>query len=338
MFNDTEDLRRFVPQIHKHFDYENDLKVQVSQAIELYISPYFGQDILNDLQTKYAASNLVDPIELVLYNVLQHAAGYYMYADLLKFNAFNMTPRGPQESISADGNSRPAENYKVNDARRMASQRADMYLDKALEYAEQQISHADNIGSSVLEKWTESQAYQELFSLLVWSYDQLRQHLPSVSSRRILFAARYAFLTVQKTIIAPNLGDELSLLVAAVKDRHTTALPAEYISLLAVVQPVIIYRGMLTAIPGLRIEIEEGGLHFRSYDGPLTKQLSGANDNAIRHFMSQLQPLATAAEADLQKYLQSATGLNVPAQDLSGPDGEEFHGPDLYSSGGSAFF
>lgn len=297
IFKDTADFRNHCPQLSKQFDWPT-LSIMSEQAQQMYVEPYLGAEFLAELATKYAGSPSAE--EAVAIGLLQKAVAFYTYMDLINTHGVKVTDRGIQESYSDDSTSRPAGHYQRNDARLQAANWADQYLDKLLAYLE-----ATVIGDKTkFEKWQESDAYKNLFSNLIWSFDQFKRFIQGVQSRRILFAITPQINWVQQRDLKPLLGEtQYNELIAAIQERPDTALSDKLVALIDHVQPWLAVTAFNEAIPSLRLQYREGGIHFITYDGPLTKSLTSASNDGIRHLQTQLQEKSQGAWTTLTRWL-----------------------------------
>ena len=299
LFTSTADFKESVPQIHLNFPWEKELKPLTDQSAKIYVVNLIGEELYQELVSQVAGQSLTaDNISLLEH--LKPAVAYYTYMEMTTSHAVHMSSMGLQQSISNDGTSQPANNYLRNDAREQAANRADWFLDQTMEFLESQVL-ADN---TKFPLWQSSSVYQDFFELFIWQTDQLNKWVRSIRSHRALFTFRHNLRWVQEREIKPLLGEDLyNDLFSKIKARPTTPLSPEDSKLIETIQPYLAIQGILEAIPENRVEISQGGIHFRTYDGPLANARQQANNEAIRHIMSELSGKSEGALATLKKFL-----------------------------------
>jgi hypothetical protein len=331
IFKDTPDFKRHCPQIHKAFSWD-ELGPLSEQAQQLYVQDYLGEAFYSELETAYlSGSPSAEQAKAI--DLLQKAIAYYTYTDLILSQSIHVATRGVQESVSDDSTSRPASHYAKNDARKHAANRADMYLDRLLQYLEESVIETN----SLFTTWQSSEAYNSIFSSFIWSYESLTKYLQGIRSRRILFAIRAQIQWVQDRDLRPILSDAVfDDVISKIRTRPTTALSTELTSLIEKVRPWLATKAFLEAIPTLRLEYREGGIHFLSYDGPSSRQLSAANDSAIRNLMTQLEAKSDGAWATLVRWLD-ANADDYPGVVIQGEEGEDgyIYKPQVFDNPGS---
>lgn len=296
-FKSTNDFRLIVSQLHKEFSWEV-LKPMTEQACHAYVTRYLSKEFVAQLEA-LVGTTIADEAVSTAVDLFRHTVACYTYMDLLLTQSVKVADRGVQESVSDDGTSRPASHYTRNDARLFFSQRADEYLDDLLKHLEATV--VDD--PTAFETWQDSEAYKELFSCFIWSYDQMKNYIQGIKSRRILYAIRAQIMWVQQRDLQPLLGDQFDTLIDAIRNRPDTALTQEQEDLIKMIQPWLAAQSFLEAIPSLRLQFREGGIHYLTYDGPVTKSLESAADAGVRHLQSQLEGKAAGAWTALTKWI-----------------------------------
>lgn len=297
VFKSTEDFKKVVPAIHLQYNWEKELKRMTQQAAELYVTDYMSQAEYDLLVTNYTANTLTTEQDALLPYV-RKAVGYYTYMRMHDTLSVHMSAQGLQESHS--DYTQPASNYAKNDSKLDASKVADRYLGDLLAFMEKEVI-ATNTKYAL---WQASDAYNDIFELFVWDTATLAKHT-GLNSRRVLQMLRHSIRWVQERDICGIVGETLYLdLVAKVKARPTTALTTAFNSLLQKIQPFLAVQALLEAIPSFRVEMADGLLHFRSYDGPRTRAFTEMNEGTIRQYMGQLEAKAAGARTSLEKFLE----------------------------------
>ena len=301
IFKDTPDFKASVPVMHRSVPWEEEISPLTDQAADAYVIPYIGKELYDELSTQVSGNALTTDNSALLVH-LKKSVAYYTYMDMLTSHAAHMSSMGLQESLSSDGTSRPASNFVRNDARQQAANKADFYLDQTLLFLEKQVLS----DGTKFPLWKNSEVYQDFFELFIWSTPQLTRWIKGIKSHRAMFSIRHNIRWVQEREIAPLLGEDFyNDLQTKIKERPTTALTSEYADLLSKIQPYLANQSMLESIPEHRIEIANGGIYFRTYDGPLGQVRQTATNEAIRHLMLHLKSKADGALATLKKFLSN---------------------------------
>ena len=333
LFTGTEEFKAAVPEIHRHFDWEKELKPLTEQAELLYLQPYLGEEFLAELTTQVEAQTLSTE-NATLIAKLRPALGYYTFHDMLTSMAAHMTQMGLQVSNASDGSSQPAAHYLRNDMREHAANRADTFLDLALTHMEQKVSASPGGFAT----WYNSSIYSEFFELFIWLSSQFTRWVKGLKSTRALYAIRHNLRWVQERDLQPLLGEELYAdLLLKIRERHTTALTEEYQALINKIQPYLALQSVVEAMPEHRVEMSHGGIYFRTYDGPVAQARQQASDTAVRHVLTQLTAKAQGAMATLKQFLidQADDYSLYTAPDLL--NGESVNQPTIINGKGSLF-
>lgn len=318
--------------IHRHFDWNAELKDMTIQAADLYVVKYMSQAEYDALATAYA-SNTMTAEQTALLPYVQRAVAYYTYMLMHDTHQVHMTPQGLQESYSDDGTSRPASNWAKFDSKSNAANFADSYMDKLMAFMEKQAVDANEYAL-----WQASDEYQSVFELLLWDSSQLGMYLEGGNSRRLLHDIQPSMRWVQDRDILPMLGETLyEALRTAVKDRPTTPITPANQDLLDRIRPYLAKKALMEAIPMRRVELSNGGIFFRSYDGPVTKSHQATSDNAIQHLLARLDTQAESVKVSLLRWLDDHTA-DYPDRTVHGyeyPDGNPGYKLNLKKYNGS---
>lgn len=328
IFIDTEEFKDCVPMMHQNFSWEKDLKQMTIQAADLYVIPFISQDEYESLADNYQANTLTAE-QAALLPHLKMAVAYYTYMRLHDTHRVHMSESGMQESYSGDGTSRPASHYAVNDSKATAADSADYYLDKLLTFMEEKV-----IAENHYQLWQASTAYQEIYSCFIWSSKQLGRYI-GIRSFKILCQLRHKMLDIQLRDLQPLMGDTLyQSLLTAVADQDFTP---EQTVLLEKIRPYLAKKALLEAIPMFRVDINGSGIHFRTYDGPITRTVETANNEAIRSLSDRLERQADGAWVSLKKFLDNnaADYPDYTSATIEYPDGTKIYKRPVWSGKGS---
>lgn len=328
IFDTLVQFRAIIPQVHKNFPFEGELLPVIERAADRYLLPLLGAEYTN---LDAASSPTTDQAALLPH--VRKALAFYAYYDALTANSVHLASMGITESRSSDGVATPASGWVRNDARLQASTFADFYLERLLAFLEDAIIS----DGSKYQSWRESQAYQDRFSLYIWRAEHLSDHIPGLSEKwRMFYAIRAAIKWVQERDVEPLLQGYATTLTAACKNQATADLSADQQTLLSHIRPYLACRSFLEAIPFQRVNHEQGGIFFRTYDGPISRQLEQANVEALRALESRLETKAAAAWTSLQRYLDDNEDkfAGFSSQKYYYPDGDNGYQPTIIKTRG----
>ena len=328
IFTNTEEIKAFVPMIHKHFSWENDLKPMTELAADVYVKQLMGGEY-ELLETAFLADTL-SAEQTTLLPYVQKAVAWYTYMDIHDSHRISMSNQGAQQSHSADGTSHPANHFAIADSKFFASKRADLFMDDLLAFMELNVND--------YATWKGSSSYTQIYSGILWNTEQLNEYVDAGNSRRLFVRLRSDILYIQGRDIKPLLGDTLyTALIAEIQAQHTTPIGADSQALINKIRPYLARQALIEAVPALRVEVENGGLYFLTYEGPETKTRATATDESLRAFVGKLKEQAEGAFATLAKFLDdnADTYPDYTPWDYTLSDGEASYKPPI--SGGTGY-
>ena len=206
-----------------------------------------------------------------------------------------------------------------NDSRLQAANYGDFYMEKLLQYMEDHVQDDPN----EMPEWQGSKAYTDRFKIYLWKAEHLSEYIPSIQeSYRILYQIRPAVKWVQDRDITPLLQGYADTLSAAVAQNLSNGFTPDQINLLDKIRPYLACQSFLEAIPFNRIQYAQGGIYFRTYDGPSSRQLQTATDGAIKALKAAIEEKAKGAWTALLRFLDDNAG------DYPGYEKQDFYYPD----------
>lgn len=292
LFLDTADFKKHLPEMHRNFNWKNDLEVKVNQYTRMHVLPFISEAQYTPLEARYLAGNTT-PQDDFLLPFLQPAIAHYTYIHLLTSYRVNLSQMGVQESRSADdGSSSPANFFAINDAKTEAANTADFFMEQLLAFME--ANKADYPG------WAASEAYTEIKSCFIFNTAQLNQYVKASNSRRTFLAMKSELLWIQENRIRPDLGETFyDQLLSQVKDNSLTAANEKVVKL---VRAFLAKSAMVMAIPNHQVEYLHGGILVKTYLDESPRKLA-ANADAVSSLIESFSRQATEARANLLSFL-----------------------------------
>ncbi len=212
----------------------------VEQAELLHIKPAIGNELYAEL-----VSDLITPTEMeqALLNYLRYATAYYAY--LIGMPQLITVMGDAGISVSNPSQAQPMGKWLYVDLKKQMQQKADMWLEKALEYLEQKASR--------FPTWRNGPHYQTANALLVSTATMLTQYFPFAKGSRQLFLAMMPFLQIsEEFFIRPLLGPYFDTLKARLTAQGDELTPSDR-TVLHSLRFALAYHAFAQAIPGLNI-------------------------------------------------------------------------------------
>jgi hypothetical protein len=317
LFNSTAEVKAVLPMLHRHYDWEMELKEFTIQAARMYIVTEIGQAQYDAIADDFDAEEPAEQTAHILPD-LRRATAYYTYMRLLSANRVHVSSQGVQESQSEDRTSVPANRWAIADAMKDAAMQADLYMDAVLMAMEAKAAADD-----WYQPWTASAEYQDIYSLMIFDLNALERNVIGASSWRLLQRLRSAIRRVQERdvcgILGQSLYEDLNAKIAARKD---TALSDANQKLLAKIQAYLAPAALLEAMPHMQVTYQFGKIFASTFEGPLASGEAEQQARQIANLSTALAAQASGARATLIRFLiqnQAEYPLHTPPADLLGP-------------------
>jgi len=291
LFLDTDDFKAHAPEIHRNYDWGK-LSVKVDQVTRLRIIPFVSQAEYDQLETDYLNGSTT-AVQDGLLELIQPAIAYFTYLNLLTTNRVQVSTMGNTENRSDDGTSTPASFNAIADVKEMTADMAYEFMDRALEYLEE--NQVD------FGLWYNSTARTEIMSLFVSTTKILNRYIHAGLSRYTFLSMRSELLDVQINKIRKDLGDTFYNNLLGGYQAGTLSVEEEKV--IPLIQAWQASEGMLRALPMNRIKIINGSIFLRSnLDGP--ERTYQPTKDAMRQLEARLTEKATSAKSELIKFLE----------------------------------
>lgn len=299
---------------HVPIDLDNDYKTILPDLVfaeENYIKKILGSVQYEALLANYEADSL-GPEEAILLDKCQVALVNLAYGIYSVIGQVSITDSGIR--IQTNDNYKTAFQWQIDDIQNnYFFKKGDYYLDKVLEYLEQE--------KAVFIAWAASEAYTITRQFFVNSTEEFENYYGINGSRRTFMALQSIMRKVEAFRILPVLGKDLYATLKA--EILADSVSADNQELMEIIKPAFVHFTVAKACRELSVEILPNGIIINeSYSaGNTAKGKIKAPDNLIE---SKIQE----AEKDGGTYLdQLRDKLNAEASDSKYAD---YFGSELY--------
>jgi hypothetical protein len=180
-----------------------ELKVIIRQAVDIYIKPFIGSPIYDDLVTKVNTGIVLTPTQTEFLTALCDAVAYYSQVHGISekisvmANAGNVT-NNPSTSPAT---SLPSLKFKLHNL----TLKADKFLDMALAILETAVAG----GNAYFDLWKNAHAYNAVKADLFRQTADFQKHQNILDSRRTFVALIPKMADAALRFIKPTLGEEM---------------------------------------------------------------------------------------------------------------------------------
>lgn len=274
----------------------DELTPAVRQATEKFVLPYIGSALYDDLAQKFNGTDPLEDYEERAIELLQDCIAYYTIYHVLPEKNTVLASLGTVQQ-EPQGGSMPAPQWGWKAKRWSALENGDTFLDRLLQYLEQQVS--DNV--SYFDLWANSTAYKVKTSDFFRSTTQLDEYLNIQNSRRSFISIVRFIKQVEEDMIKPVLCDDLyaAVLDADPSDNNKKLLP--------MIRKAVAYLGAAEAIPHHRIVIDGDGFRVVSQTDQFDDRRNLTNpthESAIQALHQRCEDQGKKALAKLVKFLE----------------------------------
>ncbi len=292
---DSPDFKTLVPEIHKQYNFKEELKPKIEQIIMEHIIPFIGQDEYDELQAEWEDGNYSDNARKLVVRQLRYAIAHYTALELYTTERVNLSAAGvTQTRTSDDSTMGPASYHSISDVKNLFAKKADGYMERALAIMEKNLV--------VFSDWSDSSEYESLMSCLIYNSEMIGQYTLLPKSMRTLLMLRADLLDVQEVYLRPQIGD--ALLDTLLDHQSANSLSAAEKKALGHIRRYMSRYALLRALPKLTVEIGKGGVWIRTFlDGP--KQLMTANAEALGKYMDTLKTDVEGLKARMIEHLEA---------------------------------
>lgn len=280
-------------QVQKNMAWET-LQPFIRQATKLYLVKWIGQEMYDKVATMYD-SGTPNAVQTEFIERLQDAVAYYtMYLATPQLNLTTGDLGVGQHSDSERTFERTTQ-WAFKNALWNMIQQADQFLDKALEYADEQVDG----GNSWFDEYAESTAWTSKYPYFPTTAS-LQEHIDIRDSRRTyLSMVKYSGTAFDKNLLAiigKDMHDEL------VEEIQGSTLTAENTLLVEKIRRSLSYYTLAESLPHMRVVLDGDGVKTVSstdfYDASRT-----AGDEMIVDLRMKSLENARMYRAEINKFL-----------------------------------
>lgn len=291
------DFQAHYPGVNMNMMYK-EISPYIQQATILYVLPFVGEELYDDLATKIETDTLTDPKQVRIAFLLKSAIAYYTITLALPQKKTVIASMGAVENL-ADGGTTQSSQWGFKSTLWSVTQTADKLLDKLLAELEQYVK--DSV--SYFDLWKNSKAYEAGAADFFRTTADFQYRHPISNSRRTFIAMLPIMREMAEEKILPILCDEYYAQIKAAV-RQLTPLAAD-LKIIQLVQKALAKWTVFAASDALAVIPEQEGFRvISSVDGIDTRTFSTETiKGAIIGIKEQAEQSARTATADLIAYL-----------------------------------
>lgn len=298
----TSNFKDHYPGVHLNSTW-NKFETYIRQAVEIYVLPYIGPDLYNDIANKVQAENVPAELDPFLEKLRDCVAAYTVY-HCIPMEVLTIANFGVQEHSSTDGSSTPARQWSVNMARWEAVKTADRLLDSLIMYMD---ANKNIQGNYFVSNWIEKEVYGNDRDPIFRDPTELSKYLNINKSRRAYIRlVPHIDTAIRRHIIPLLCQKQYDAIVVAIKEGSETG---EQKLLIEKVKCVLANYALYIGIPHLRVQIEDTGLLFATttmselVTGTITSGKAKADEVAVSELRHQAEADAKTFRADALAFL-----------------------------------
>lgn len=290
----TEELKEHLGAIQMNL-HEKTILPFTEQAELQYILPAIGPELYNSL---LPASGL-NAKQIALKNHLKRAISYYALLESLPFLTVAVGDGGTSET--SDQKTSPVRQWTYQKIEDAAAQKADTFLDLALQFLE--------MNAADFAVWKNSSSFLLSRELFISSTEQLSKIIPIAGSRRAFLLLRNyierAELLYIRAWTGPELFDEL-------KTKHLAdSLSAHEKNLIKMINRALGNYALFEALPEMAVSITGQGIRILS-DNDGIRQRMAAKAADITVLRSSVEGAAKKFSTDFKQYLDENAQQKFP--------------------------
>lgn len=273
-----------------------ELEPAVRQATEKFVLDYVGAELYDDLAQKFQDGDTLEDYEEKTLQLLQDAVAYYAIYHILPEKNSVVTSMGVVTN-SPESGSQPVNQWTWKAKRWSALENGDIFLDRLLEYMEQQVAASN----AYFDLWKDSAAYKIKTSDFFRHTADLDEHLNIQRARRSFISLVRFMKQVEEDVIKPLLCDDLYAAVLEASPTDENALLIPYI------RRAVAYLGAAEAIPHHRVVVDGDGFRIVSQTDQFDDRRNLTNnthEGAIQALLLRCEERGRTAVARLAKFLE----------------------------------
>lgn len=292
------DIKEFYPDINQNTPWAN-LKPYLRHAIQLYVLPYVGQTLYNDICTKIQAETALTDEQELFAEKLKDVCAHYAIMHMLPKKKTIIASMGAVGNVGVEGTT-SSNIWEYKTTLWSLVQDADRLMDNLLAYLQKMV---DESVAYFVTNWKEEPAFTEISSGFFRQTKDFQKYHPINNSLRQFKALVPMMTEVSERIILPILcQDQYDRLLEAISDGDATAAETK---LLDKVRKVVAKFTIYEAAIGLPILSEREGFRVISNTDAIDRLAfdSEALKIGINGLREHSEKAGKTATADLVKFL-----------------------------------
>lgn len=323
-----DQIKRYIGAQHSNMSWDTAKPLVEDAELEFIrdvIDPEFHDELL-DVYDAYPGDALSDA-NTNLIRKLQRAIAYFYVYKYYQHMMLNVGDMGPTEQASVENTAVPSRQWVYYKAQQNAFRQGHIHLENALRFME------ENAGDYTT--WKESSTYTKSKELFFNTPAELRDYLPSYSTRYVYIQLRPIIKQAERKYILPTLGQDFyDELKEAILNEADTPLSSAQKEVLNYIRTALAQYALKHAIPQLRLQINEGGLVEPEFSDGMNKK-TPAREDVVRSMWISLDQAGREFLVDLKTYLdinaelyptyeESEAYTDYTEDDLPGTPNENF--------------
>ena len=255
--NQPDSLVRYCSAFSHEMNIES-LREILEDCEETYLRPYLSEAFLEEIRTAYDAypvTSLSTEQEAII-RKLQGALAYFAAFEFMGNRGLQLSDTGPGEVVTQDGTYVFSRQWRTQSSMRKFYQTANRRMDRALSYLQ---SKADTFTT-----WKNSNAYNWRHDLFFNTAEELAEYLPMEADRVVFLMLRNHIKEAEQRYIYRTIGDALATELKTAMKAGTAS--SDQLLLIVKIRYALVYWARLSAIPNLRLRINESGIVEPDYD------------------------------------------------------------------------
>lgn len=270
-----------------------ELTPAIRQATEKFVLPFVGEELYDDLATKFESGATLTTAQARTLEYLQDCIAFYTVYQVLPEKNGVVSSAGVMQNTPSDGSAAPTPQWTWKAMRWSALENADLFLDRLLNFLEKQVAAS----VAYFDLWKNSSAYKVKTSAFFRRTADLDEFLNIKASRRSFISLVKYLALVEEDIIAPVL---CGTTFDAMKTAAVAASPsANDAALLKKVRKAVAYLGLAEAIPHHRLVIDDEGFRIVSQSDQFDDRRNLTNNTHL----DSIEKLRDSAERKGRQYL-----------------------------------
>lgn len=290
LITDTADIKTLAPNFQAATQTEN-IDPYVADAACLYLHDYLSEAYYTELVTQRNADTLTPANEKVV-NLIRKSLAYFTLYDLSKFTNAKVSSMGMMTPSPQNGQFNGIRQWEKNETKQAAINKADQFLDKALEIM--YTTPAD------YPTWQNSEAYTEGTDLFITSSKEFSNLSRTITRRTFMQLISWQHTAEDKYILSA-IG---SALLSGIKSRMISGtLSANDNIILPMLKKALAWYTLYMGAPDIKLDISNHGIRLVTTDDGISSYMPA--DKAYHQWHAKILDLADSKLGELKNYLET---------------------------------